>query len=550
MSLVLPSGLDKATRAQLEAIAPYPEQCVQVFFKIKNRLGNMVYLHYNRSQRLAAERATRFNFYLKARKLGLSTRRIALDLWKCATRRKEHRILLTQPGDQDQKMMAERVKPMVEHCMFPLGAVWKSWGYYFPLTESRYYVATAGSKKYGRGSDLTGWHFTEYAHWPDKDVQAGVEEGAVEGAEGDIETTANAMNFAKVLWDLAKLNKSRYRAIFLPWYADEEYALPGVSLERYDEEEEKLVEAFGLTMPQLAWRRSKLGRMGDTSMYPTHAQAMDDAGLFPQEFPATDDEAFLTSGRLVFDWLALVRHKDKLKDPVWVGDLVDRGDRIDMVPNPHGKLKVWKVPEPGHVYAIGGDVAEGLPDGAFSAGEVIDLGDSEQVAEWHGHIDPTLFGDVLNLLGKWYNWAMLVPEGWPGPGGVTLARLEALRYPKLWEDMVNKKDCWHTTSKSKPLAIAELNTALRDLRTAVHGKDLHQELSGYVYAENGEMVPSLGAYSDRLMAYAIGWYASRDLATRVDYYRAPRMERDEGRLLSGATSVPRFTGPRLGRRRE
>lgn len=552
--IALRPGIPKELVQQLEAIFPFPDICVQTFFRIKDKFGKLVDFRYNRSQRLVSERSQRFNYILKARKLGISSRRIARSLWICATKRNQHRVLLSQTDDVTNVIMAERIKPMIENCKYPLGAKPKtSDGYIlFPFTDSRYYVGTAGSMTFGRSKDITGYDLTEFAHWEKPDVLAGVEEACVEGADGDIETTANGHNFAKILWDLAKLGKNRYRAIFLPWYASEEYELPVQDLGILGEDEQKLVEAFELRVPQLAWRRAKLGRLGNTDQMPTHAQAMEDSSLFPQEYPATDDEAFLTSGRLVFDWISLLRHKNLCAEPKLVGDLIDHGDRIQFHPNPHGKLRIWKVPEVGHVYGIGSDVAEGLEGGAYSTGEVIDLGDSEQVAEWHGHIDPTLFADVLAVLGKWYNWATLVPEAWPGQGSITTARLlsEAVRYPKVWKSIESDRHGFETTNKSKPLMIAELNTALRDMRVAIRSKHLLAECQAYIYKENGEMAPSIGAFSDLLMGFGIGWYATRDLASRIDYYKPPVPNLGTRIASTGGTSVPNRSGPIPGRRRE
>lgn len=528
-------NLPPALMKQLEELAPFPDKAVQTFFRIKDKFGRIVDFRYNRPQRLVAERGTNFNYVIKARKVGMSSRRIARSLWLCATRRYQHRILLTHTSDAAEKMIAERIIPMIDNCKFPLGAKPKlSDGFvYFPLTDSRYYIGTAGTKKFGRGDDVTGYDFSEFAHWDKPDVQTGVEEACVDGADGDIETTANGQNFAKIIWDASKLGKNRYRAIFIPWYAAEEYSIENPNLGIIGEEERKLIEAFSLSNGQIAWRRQKLAEMTEQA-------------LFPQEYPATDTEAFLTSGRLVFDWVSLLRHKNICTEPKWRGYLRDHGKRIEFEPNPYGYLKVWKVPEQGHVYAIGADIAEGLEHGAYSAAIVIDLGDGEQVAEWHGHIAPDLFATELYHLGEWYNFATVVPEAWPGPGGITTSHLEQLKYAKIWQGPDALRIGWETTSASKPLMIGELMSALRDLRLTIRSNDLLNELQGYVYDAKGHMVPGIGGFSDRLMALAIGWYATRDIANRVDYYAAKRPPETINPLSQRGTSVPRVQGPRPG----
>src|ERR1051326_402933 len=119
--LILPPGIPKDRLKELELVARNPDLAVQTFFRIKDKHGQIVPLRYNRPQRLHAERSTDNDVVLKARKVGISSRRIPLDLWKCATRKNEHRILLTHSTDGAEKMMVERVKPAIDLCQFPLG---------------------------------------------------------------------------------------------------------------------------------------------------------------------------------------------------------------------------------------------------------------------------------------------------------------------------------------------------------------------------------------------------------------------------------------------
>lgn len=528
-------GLSKEDQADFARVIADPDLSVQTFFRIKDMAGQIVPFRYNRAQQLHVARGTQFDYVLKARKVGISSRRFARDLWRCATEKGQHRVMLAQTDDDKVKLFEEKIKPLIDNCRIPLGCVQRADYLYFPATDSRYYVGTAGSKKFGRGSDITGYHFPEYAHWAKPEVATGVEEGLVEGADGLIETTANGHNFAKIEWDRAKKGESKYRAIFLPWFVHLGYVRPAEEVGILSEVEQRLVNELGMTLEQVAWRRHKL-------------RSMRDPGLFPQEYPESDQEAFLSSGRPVFDWISLVRAKNLVSKPKWRGYLVRRHDRIELVPDLEGPLRVWKLPEQGHVYFVGSDVAEGLEGGAYSTGEVLDVGDGEQVAEWHGHIAPDLLADALMLLGDWYNFAMLCPESWPGPGSVTMAALERER-ARVWQKPDAIRSGWETTAQSKPLMISSLVAAIRDLQFTPRSPEFLEECHAFVYDQKGHMVPSAGNYSDRVMGMAIAWYCTRDLAARVDYYRARRPSESSSALRSG-TSVPRREGPIPGRRRE
>lgn len=525
-------GLDPETAKLLDLIVSDVDRAVQTFFRIKDMSGNVVPFRYNRAQLLHKQRSTPFDFVLKARKVGISSRRFARDLWICATQKNQHRIVLAQNDEDVVKIFETKVKPLVNNCLLPLGAQIRTNYILFPATDSRYYIGTAGSTSFGRGSDITGYHFTEYAHWETPDVVAGVEEGLVDGADGLIETTANGHNFAKKDWDKAKKRENRYRAIFLPWMVHEGYSADSSNLAPISAEESRLMEAFQMTPGQIAWRREKIRSMRDPS-------------LFPQEYPETDDQAFLTSNRPVFDWLSIARMRNFCTEPKRVGNLWQNNKRIELQIDPKGSLKVWKEPEHGHVYAIGGDVAEGIDGGAYSVAHVLDVGDGEQVAEWHGHIAPDLFGEVCHDLSRWYNQALIIPESWPGPGGTTTAVLER-NQAKLWQNEDGKY--WETTTRSKISMILSLAGAVRDHEVTLRSQELLDEMTSYIYDDKGHMVPSVGSFSDRIIAAALAWYCTRDIAGRVDYYKPQRIGNKP--LTLGGATVPKFSGPRLGVRQE
>ena len=543
--IILPQGLTHELQKDIAVMGKGPhgiDNLVQTFFKIKDKNGALIDFTYNRPQQLLSERSSQFDKVLKARKMGISSRRIARDLWVCATQKNQHRIALTHSGDAKDIIMVERVNPFIKNCKFPLGAVLRSDYIYFPLTDSRYYLGTAGSKKFGRGDDITGRHYLETAHWEDPEVIAGVDEALTDNADGLDETTANGHNFWKKDWEAAKKGLNRDRAIFLPWYADEGYVKslldePGP----LTEEEKSLMVDCNLSDQQIAWRRWKI-------------RTMRDPALFPQEYPETDEQAFLSSGRPVFNWITLSKLKSKISPPKWRGYLMREIDRIVFVEDKLGPLSVWRQPERGHVYGIGSDVAEGIKGGAYTTGEVLDIGDSEQVAEWHGHIAPDIWADTLHLLSQWYNGGVIVPEAWPGPGEVTTSHLLDLR-ANVWLGVdnngnENSRYGFETNRSTKPLMITRLSSALNDLELTIRSARLLDELHSFMYDEKMLMGPSLGNFSDCVMGMGIIWYCSRDFADRVDYYKPQRPPFIRQAASTGGTTIPRWEGPKFGRRPE
>lgn len=538
------NGLPEEVRLDLEKLINSPDEAVQTFFRIKDKGSRLVDFVFNGPQVLHAGRSTQFDMVLKARKGGISSRRIARDLWTCATKKHEHRILLTHTDEAATIMMNERVLPMIMNCKIPLRAKPKlSDGYvYFPETESRFYINTAGAKKFGRGDDVTGYHFTEYAHWDSPEVVGGIEESLVDNADGLIESTANGHNFFKKEWEAAKRKESQYRAIFIPWFADTGYSRPNEPVGPLGDDEKALIDEFGLVEGQIAWRRWKRKTMRDPS-------------IFQQEYPETDEQAFISSGRPVFDWVSLSRCRNMVSPAKWRGYLSRDAARVVFTPDQpgidekhKGPLRIWKTPEKDHVYAIGSDVAEGLRDGAYSTGEVIDLGDSEQVAEWHGHIAPDLLAEVLELLSAYYNQATIIPESWPGPGEVTTSHLLSKGGVRVWAGQNIDRPGFHTNSRTKPLMIASFVAALRDFSLTIRSPELLEECHAFVYDESGAMGPGLGNFSDRVMGMGIAWYATRDMASRIDYYAAKNTMSlgERPGLRPGGTSAPVWKGPKPG----
>jgi len=456
----------------------------------------------NKIQRFYWDNHSKFDYIIKSRKGGISTFNIARFIHKCNFESNQKAIMLCQNEDATTKMFKERVLSMIENSIFKLNVkINLSEGVVtFLDTGSTFYVGTAGSKTFGRGSDITLFHMSEYAHWDNTVVLTGVEEALMDEAEGVIETTANGINFAHKLWKRSVAKLTRYKAVFIPWFFDNSYRIKGVTgLTTLSKEESDLVKTFDLGYEQLAWRRKKLKDMSEPE-------------YFPQEYPATPEEAFISSGTMVFEWTSLLHHEKFCMSPRFVGHLRDADATIKFIPQSNGNLSIWNMPMQGHKYVIGADIAEGVKNGAYSTAEIIDVNTMEQVAEYCGHVTPTDYGNILDELGRFYNNALLVPEAWPGCGGVTIDKLIALQYPNLYKRnkglYSHKKDDqlwgWETTRRTRPLAIHAIAEALREFRIKIKSDNLIDELRSFVY--NGEyMEPEIGCFSDRVIALALAW---------------------------------------------
>jgi hypothetical protein len=241
----------------------------------------------------------------------------------------------------------------------------------------------------------------------------------------------------------------------------------------------------------------------DDSWYEVKKAQLPDWQL-AQEYPSDPDEAFIRSGRPVFD-LDILRAIE-CKDPDKGRLHYDGGVVFEL---DGGPLSVWKYPEPGEVYCIGADVAEGLGHGDYSVAQVINANTLEVVACWHGHIDPDLFGsDTLYDLGEWYNTCLIGVEN-NNHGLTTLKALQRSGYRNIYRQrrLANRSPQateilgWRTTAVSKPLAIDELAKALRDDDIILYDDKTIAELRTFVREDNGKTHGS--PHDDRVMSLAI-----------------------------------------------
>lgn len=165
----------------------------------------------------------------------------------------------------------------------------------FPVLDSGYQVGTAGVKAGGRSRTTQLFHGSEVAFWPNAaDQFSGVVQSVADepGTEIILESTANGVTgefYDK--WQDAEAGLSEYIAIFVPWFWDTGYRRKppkDFALHTTKQHEDEIItEAdyaalHGLDDWQMCWRRNKIGTLGYVK--------------FMQEYPATADEAFQTTG--------------------------------------------------------------------------------------------------------------------------------------------------------------------------------------------------------------------------------------------------------------
>lgn len=180
----------------------------------------------------------------------------------------------------------------------------------------------------------------------------------------------------------------------------------------------------------------------------------------------------------------------------------------------NGPLMVWKEPVKDYRYVMSVDVSSG---GSYdwSAIQVVNVEDFEQVAEWQGKTDADLVAQTAYRIGRIYNDALAVPEITGGWGFTIDQELKRLRYPKLYTrhvlDRISKKwtdrTGWDTQTKSRFHMLDTLERVLREREFGLYSLRAVSELGTFVWQEKdgriGKPQAQSGSNDDLVMSLAI-----------------------------------------------
>jgi len=267
-----------------------------------------------------------------------------------------------------------------------------------------------------------------------------------------------------------------------------------------------------------------------------------------QEYPRNPDEAFIKSGNPVFDTDALLAINTIEPTLGWLEFRNHQVRQATLRTDTPGPFEYWVLPEHGHGYVIGADVAEGLEYGDFSSAHVIDVRTNAVVASWHGHVDPDVFGEILAAIGFKWNTALIGVEV-NNHGLTTCKALQRVNYPRLYyrktlderQEKWLSKVGWATTMKSKPLMIDDLVRMMRENEMILPCARTISEMRTFVRDDRGKMHGS--PHDDRVISLAIA-------NQMCQYQRTPDATSDEANeywtldwfrgLLKEADTKPRL----------
>jgi hypothetical protein len=351
----------------------------------------------------------------------------------------------------------------------------------FPQLDSQYRVVSAGERNAGRGLTIQNLHCSELARWPGDPAEtlAGLRAALAPDGEQILESTPYGIGGCFYdEWHLA--GETGTVQHFFPWWMERCYRAKAVDEASLSEEESALMERYGLSLSQIAYRRRVRANFH---------------GLARQEFAEDEESCFLSSGDSVFEIEAVEK-------------------RLADAPSPaekrrNGELEIWYPPLPGKKYLVAADPAGGGSDGDYSAAQILDLETGLQCAEFAGHVGGLELAELLVKIAGEYNSAWLVVERNNHGSGVLSLLQSVCHYTRLLEFQGGLG--WLTTSANRLGMIGRLNAEIVERPDCFVSARLLTECRSFVRFANGATGARAGTHDDRVMAMAIGVAAREEM---------------------------------------
>ena len=315
-----------------------------------------------------------FFVILKGRQLGITTISLALDLYWQFTHPGWQGTLVAdteENRDMFRSTLAMYMEGLPKEYKIPLVA--HNRNQMVLKNRSRLFYQIAGNKsRLGQGKAITYLHGTETASWGNEEGLASLIASLAEKNPERLymfESTAQGFNMFHDMYKTAKRAKTQ-RAIFCGWWRNEFYSVAGDSQiykvywdgKLKSEEKEwvkdiKKLYGVDINSRQMAWWRWKMheGIKDETLMY--------------QEFPPTEDYAFVMTGTSFFSHTRCTEaaKQSKKRDcenyRYSFGQLFQDTEVLKSTER-LSTLSVWEQPIDSAYYVIGADPAYGSSDWA------------------------------------------------------------------------------------------------------------------------------------------------------------------------------------------
>ncbi len=482
-----------------------------------------------------------FFVILKGRQLGITTISLALDLYWQFTHNGWQGTLVSdteENRDMFRSTLAMYMDGLPKEYKIPLMA--HNRNQLVLQNRSRIFYQIAGNKsRLGQGKAITYLHGTETASWGNEEGLASLIASLAETNPERLymfESTAQGFNMFHDMYVTAKRAKTQ-RAIFCGWWRNQLYSIDpesDVYKVYWDgklaaEEKEwvndiKKLYNYEINSRQMAWWRWK--------MY----EGIKDDALMYQEFPPTEDYAFVMTGTSYFSnarctdaaklakKLTFDSYRYSMGANFQDTEVLKSTERL-------GVLKVWEEPVDTAYYVIGADPAYGSSDWAdrFCIQVFRAYADGlEQVAEFAtSELNTYQFAWVIaHLAGAYKNSTLNLEVN--GPGQAVINELRNLKrqaatmggamgaelmnvYGSMQNYIWRRNDTlggmsnsigWLTTAQTKERMLSYMKDYFERGMMDVYSMDLLEEMKTIV-RDGGSIMASGRNKDDRVIATAL-----------------------------------------------
>lgn len=486
-------------------------KAIERLFFVKDKDGRSMPFVLNGAQKTLLKSLSGSDIVLKSRQQGISTFFLAILTVVFLTQENQKCVVIAHEAGVTTRLF-DRVKGFLDS----LKTTFPGKGFELKYNSRRelmntangstFYIGTAGQRAFGHGDTINWLHISEFSRYPEPErLLSGLLQAVPKDGHIFMETTANGYNYFYRLWEKNQVTQDPFNTHFIPWFETLEYSLPLSANFELTQEEKDYMNKYHLYPEQMSWRRWKIGQLNG------------DMDAFNESYPATAHDAFIVSGNNVWGNTLLQQYMLQTRPPAIRGNLIGFNP-IDVSPHEKGFLRIWTPPQEFHQYVIGVDVSEGKivaqgdeeSETDYSCAQVIDRTTYEQVAVWHGKIDPDILGRQVELLGRYYNHALIAVER-NSVGLTPLIVLRDLYYPNLYyretygqlADRRTPELGWVTDANTKDLIINEATQLIRDKRLGIKDEETIGEMMSFVRDARGKASAASGAHDDYVMAFLI-----------------------------------------------
>ena len=511
-----------------------------------------------------------FFVILKGRQLGITTVSLALDLYWQFTHPGWQGTLVSdteENRDMFRSTLGMYIDGLPKEYKIPLVA--HNRNQMVLKNRSRIFYQIAGNKsRLGQGKAITYLHATETASWGNDEGLASLIASLAEKNPQRLyifESTAQGFNMFHDMYKTAKRARTQ-RAIFCGWWRNEYYSVGPDSKEykvywdgklKPDEKEwvKEIKKLYGVEINsrQMAWWRWKM------------AEGIKDETLMYQEFPPTEDYAFVMTGTSFFSnsrCTDAAKHAKSLDYECYRYAFGQLFQDTECLPSSDrlATLRIWQQPVDTAYYVIGADPAYGSSDWAdrFCIQVYRVYADGlDQVAEFAtSELNTYQFAWVIaHLAGAYKNSTLNLEVNGPGQAVINelrnLKRLAAAIQGPMAKDMMDvlgsmQNYIWRrndtmgglsnsigflTTSSSKERMLSYMKDYFERGMMGIFSMDTLEEMKGIVREDGFIGAPGRGkddrviatalatiAWAEQVQPRLIGMRLSKEMSLRQDEY--------------------------------